>query len=371
MKSKRASWVLLAASIATTSALVSGCSSGTLDDPNAPRLTPAGDPVGDAIGAEDGGANVDGGAPTGDTGAPTGDTGAPTGDTAVKDGSSGPEDTAIEDAGAGADAGTDGSGAGTDAGTGAPKPAAAPPLCVWNHAYQENYEADSVAEILAGARGCYVLVDPFQDSLARKSIPQMKKDGNVVGCYVSTGTCESWRDDFTQMKPYCVSKEWGEWAGEYFVDAISPGLVALMKARIDKMAAWGCDMVEYDNMDFTFDSAYRKTYGFTATAADGKAYNRALCDYTRLKGMRCMAKNTTEGAADFDGVTMESYSDEKDWWADSELQGMLDKGGLGVIVHYDEKNCGGVRSAYETKYGKKLSFICEDPAIKGYRHYVP
>ncbi len=313
--------------------LVAGCSSGSGGDPIDPSLSPGDDRPADAAG-------------TGDTSSPRDDSGA-----------SAPE---VEDAG----------GPG-DTATSAPEPGLAPPMCVWNHAYQENYESDSVSEILAGARGCYVLIDPFQSVSARNAIAQMKADGNVVGCYVSTGTCESWRDDYAQMKPHCVSKEWGDWDGEYFVNAISPGLVDLMKARIDKMAAWGCDMVEYDNMDFTFDSAYRKTYGFVATAADGKAYNRALCDYTRSKGMRCMAKNTTNGAEDFDGVTMESYSDEKDWWDHDELRDMLDRGGLGVIVHYDEDDCAGVLNDYRAEYGTKLSYICEDRALRSYRHFAP
>jgi cysteinyl-tRNA synthetase len=243
------------------------------------------------------------------------------------------------------------------------------PMCVWNEAYQENYAADSVAEILAGARNCYVLIDPFASTDARAAIGQMQQSGNTVSCYVSVGTCEDWRDDFAAMKPYCVTKQWGDWPGEYFVDRTDPALVALEEARIDKMTAWGCDMVEFDNMDFAFDSAYRSQYGITATAAQGEAYNETLCAYVHGKGMGCMAKSSARGAADFDGLTVESSPADMDWWTPADMQGMLSSGKIGIVVHYDESDCASILSHYQSEYGSKLSFICEDRALKNYRHF--
>jgi cysteinyl-tRNA synthetase, unknown class len=243
------------------------------------------------------------------------------------------------------------------------------PACVWNEAYQENYAADTVAEILAGARGCYVLIDPFANRQARTAIPQMQQLGNVVGCYISVGTCEEWRDDFAAMKPYCVSKQWGEWPGEYFVDRTEPGLIALMQARIDAMAAWGCDFVELDNMDFALDDANRSQYAITATAAQGAAYDQALCDYMHGKGMGCMGKSSTWGTNRFDGLTVESSRDDMDWWTATELSGVLAAGKPGIVVHYDESDCAGVRAQYQSKYGGGLSFICEERALGKYRHF--
>lgn len=243
------------------------------------------------------------------------------------------------------------------------------PICVWNQAYQENYEADTVAEILAGASGCYVLVDPFDSTEARDAIPQMKQKGNRVGCYISSGTCEDWRDDFNVIKPFCVDQQWGAWPGEYFVNVTDTGLVDVMNLRIDKMASFGCQMVEFDNMDWAFDSANRQQYGITATAADAEVYNQALCSHARQKGLGCMAKSSAQGAKDFDGLTVESYPDNKDWWTQSDLQDMLNKGGLGIIVHYNESDCQGVYDAYTEEYGNKLSFICEDKSLKKYVHF--
>jgi cysteinyl-tRNA synthetase len=267
----------------------------------------------------------------------------------------------------------DGSGSHTN-----PDDAIEPPsgaICVWNQAYQENYTEDEVSAMVANARGCYVLIDPFGSVEARNAISQLKAHENVVGCYISSGTCEDWRDDYEEMREFCVDTPWGEWAGEYFVDEPGNELIALMQKRIDTMATWGCDMVQFDNMDWAFDDEKREAYGFGATPEEAIAYNQTLCDYTRGRGMGCMAKNTNEGAEDFDGVTFESYNDDtapgKDWWSHDELQGFLDAGKNCIIVHYDEPDCDDVYAQYRQVYGDGLSFICEDRSEKAYRHYSP
>jgi cysteinyl-tRNA synthetase, unknown class len=146
-------------------------------------------------------------------------------------------------------------------------------------------------------------------------------------------------------------------------------LVALREARIDKMAGWGCAMVEFDNMDWAFDTANRSQYAITATAAQGEAYNQALCTYAHAKGLGCMAKSSAQGAATFDGLTVESASDNLDWWTPAHMQDMLSSGKIGIVVHYNETDCAAARNHYQTEYGSKLSFICEDRGLKKYRHF--
>jgi cysteinyl-tRNA synthetase len=242
--------------------------------------------------------------------------------------------------------------------------------CVWNQAYQENYAADAISDILAGARDCYVLIDAFPDAEVREAIEALRDHQNLVGCYMSSGTCEDWRRDFSAIKPYCVEQAWGEWDGEYFVDRTDPALVALMKARIDDMAGWGCDLVEFDNMDWAFDEELRVEYGFRASEADAISYNQALCAYARSRGMGCMAKNTRTGAEDFDGVTFESYSDDERWWPREDLAGFLDEDQPGVVMHYDETDCEAARQRYAAVYGNGLSFLCEDRGLEAYRRFA-
>ncbi len=245
-------------------------------------------------------------------------------------------------------------------------------VCVWNQAYQENTEADAIARITQAATGCYVLLDPYESAAARDAIGTLKAANNTVGCYISVGTCEAWRDDFDAIKTGCVDTQWSEWEGEYFVDQASDALVAGMEARIDQLAAWGCDLVEFDNMDWAFDDDHRASYGFDITPDQAIAYFQSLCDHVHVAGMGCMAKNTRRGAEGFDGGTFESWRDTGpgtfDWWETADLAGFLAAGQLGVIVHYDESDCDAAYAEYRRRYGGGVSFVCEDPSAGGYVH---
>ncbi len=239
---------------------------------------------------------------------------------------------------------------------------------VYNQAYQENYEEDKVADIIINARNAYVLIDPFENNVSA-SVAEIKAQGNEIGAYISIGTGEDWRSDFAALQPYLVSQQWGQWAGEYFVDETTTGILPIMKARIDKIAAWGCDWVEFDNMDWVDDDDLRSQYGFHATKAEGVAFYQALCDYVHANGMKCMAKNTVDGASDFDGVLYESYSDDKNWWDVAGAKSFLAAGKLVIINHYNESNCDQVYRDYLEIYGNGISYICESSKEKKYIHY--
>ncbi|HFB99969.1 MAG TPA: hypothetical protein ENJ53_04110 [Phaeodactylibacter sp.] len=239
---------------------------------------------------------------------------------------------------------------------------------IYNQAYQENFEADKISDIIANAKNAYVLLDPFENDVAT-AIAAIKANGNEVGGYISIGTGENWRADYSQLEPFLVSQQWGQWAGEYFVKKTTTGIIPIMKARIDSMAVWGCDWVEFDNMDWVFDDDYRTQYGIEATQQEGIAYYQELCDYVHERGMKCMAKNMTEQAADFDGVLYESYDDEKNWWDIEGAKSFLNAGKLVIVNHYNESNCNQVYTDYMNQYNSDLSFICEDRMLEKYVHY--
>jgi len=241
-------------------------------------------------------------------------------------------------------------------------------LPVYNQAYQENFEADSISEILVSAKNAYVLVDPFNDGVV-EHIANIKLKGNKVGGYISAGTGENYRDDFPALEPYLSSIAWPDWPDEFFVSETDTGILPIMKERINKMAAWGLDWVEFDNMDW-LDEESRVTYDLQSTVADAKAYINALCDYTREKGMKCMAKNTVEGFESFEGVLYESYTDDKNWWDVDGTKSFLNVGKLVIINHYNESDCDGVFLEYKTFYNSEnISFICEDVGTQKYKHY--
>lgn len=246
------------------------------------------------------------------------------------------------------------------------------PFPVWNQAYQENGEPDAVEEIVAKARNAYVLIDPFQPehgNTLSDAIASMHANGNEVSAYISIGTGEDWRDDFAALKPHLVEREWDDWGGEYFISMPNEEVLSIMKSRIDRIAAWGFDWVEFDNMDWVHDDEYRKEYGFKAGIEDGAAYYRELCDYVHTKGMKCMAKNTVDGAERFDGATYESYEHDRNWWDQAGAERFLAADKPVIVVHYGATDCDATYAEYQELYGPKLSFICEDRAQDGYRHF--
>ncbi len=242
------------------------------------------------------------------------------------------------------------------------------PMPVYNQAYQENFEPDTIAQILNSAHKSYVLVDPF-DFNVTEHIEAIKSSGNEVGGYISVGTGEIYRDDFAAMQPYLTQTAWPDWPDEYYVSETTTGILPLMKVRIDKMSQWGLDWVEFDNMDW-MDEYTRAEFNLTATVEEAQEYVNVLCDYVHSKNMKCMAKNSVENFTQFDGVFYESSSDNLNWWDQAGLQSFLDAGKPVVINHYNESDCDGAYIWYQTFYNSdKISFICEDVATQKYKHY--
>ena len=250
-----------------------------------------------------------------------------------------------------------------------PRAQTAGPLTIWNQAYQENYERDSIADILAQAEGAYVLLDPFDPQEVEDwaaVVAALHARGNQVAAYISIGTGEDWRADFETLRPSLVARQWDDWGGEYFVNMPDANVLAVMKARIDRLAGYGFDWVEFDNMDWTQDDDYRAGYGFAATAAEGTAYYQELCAHAQSLGVRCMAKSTVEDAGMFDGVTYESYTDDMGWWDQDGAKGFLAAGKPVIIVHYDDPDCAAALAHYIGIYGPAVSFLCETESAGGY-----
>ena len=242
------------------------------------------------------------------------------------------------------------------------------PFAVYNQAYQENFSADNMAEIVANAQNAYVLLDTFSSGVVNH-ISSLKAQGNQIGGYISAGTGENYRDDFEALEPYLTPSAWPEWPDEFFVSETTTGILPVMKRRIDKMAEVGVDWVEFDNMDW-LDDETRVQYHLSATVTEAKAYINALCDYTHSKGLKCMAKNSVDGFSQFDGVLYESYDNEKNWWDGAGTRSFLSAGKPVIINHYHENNCDAVYDEYQSIYkSDKISFICEDVTTRKYKHY--
>ena len=242
------------------------------------------------------------------------------------------------------------------------------PITFYNLAYQENYKKDNIKSTLKHAKDAYILVDVFDDDFV-DNISKLKENNNQISGYISVGTGEDYRDDFSALKPYLTSKEWSEWEGEFYISKLNNTVLSIMKKRIDKMSKLGIDWVEFDNMDWLTNET-RKKFKLKATVNDARTYLNTLCDYVHSKGMKCMAKNIVNGFENFDGVTYESYSKEKNWWDKKGTNHFIADNKLVMINHYKEKDCKKVYKEYQKLYGKnKFLFICEDIKSKRYKHF--
>ncbi len=243
-------------------------------------------------------------------------------------------------------------------------------IAIFNQAYQENFQPDTLETILSKAINAYVLIDPFdlEENLTQK-IPTIKAKGNQLAGYISVGTGETWRTDFQALQPYLATQEWAEWEGEYYVSETTTGILEIMQQRIDRLAQWGFDWVEFDNMDW-FTPETKTTYNLQLTQEDAKEYIHTLCAYTHAKGMKCMAKNTVEGFDEFDGVLYESSHQNQNWWDHEGMRQFLEAGKLVIINHYNESDCDAIYDSYKAYYQHEgISFICEDTQLQAYRHY--
>ena len=137
--------------------------------------------------------------------------------------------------------------------------------------------------------------------------------GRAVVCYFSAGSAEDWRADYSQFKPADLGNKLGGWAGERWVDTRSANVRAIMKARLDKAKARGCDGVEPDNVD-----GYKpaKKTGFPLTYATQLDYNRFLATEAHARGLKVALKNDVEQVADlapsFDFVVNEQCHQYKE-----------------------------------------------------------
>jgi hypothetical protein len=127
----------------------------------------------------------------------------------------------------------------------------------------------------------------------------LHSQGKYVVCYFSAGSAENWRSDYSKFKASDKGNALDGWAGERWVDTRSANVRSIMKARLDKAKARGCDGVEPDNVD-----AYQNDPGFPLTASTQLNYNRFLATEAHARGLKVGLKNDVDQlsalAASFD-----------------------------------------------------------------------
>ncbi len=140
-------------------------------------------------------------------------------------------------------------------------------------------------------------VDLFDTSAG--TITALQGTGKKVVCYFSAGSSENWRPDFSNFNPEDLGHDYSGWAGERWLDIRSQNVLDIMVARLDLALTKGCDGVDADNMD-----GFNQNSCFNITANEQLAFNRALANLARQKGLSIGLKNDPAQVA-----SLENYFD--------------------------------------------------------------
>lgn len=118
------------------------------------------------------------------------------------------------------------------------------------------------------------------------TLDALHADGRKVLCYFSAGSGEDWRPDHGDLDPAALGKPLDGWPGEVWLDVRHPSVWAVMRGRLDRAVAAGCDGVDPDNMD-----GWLQDSGYPLTADDQLAYNRWIANQAHLRGLTVGLKN--------------------------------------------------------------------------------
>lgn len=127
----------------------------------------------------------------------------------------------------------------------------------------------------------------MEDNENTNVIKNLKNRGITVVCYISAGSYEEWRSDKRRFnKVRDLGNPIGSWPGEYYLNIKSSNVRNIMKSRINRAAAAGCDGIEPDNVD-----AYQASNGLGITMQDQLDYLLFLANYAHSKGLSIGLKN--------------------------------------------------------------------------------
>ena len=130
-------------------------------------------------------------------------------------------------------------------------------------------------------------IDLFDRSAA--TIASLKAQNRTVICYFSAGSYEDWRPDKAAFPVAALGKALDGWAGEKWLDIRNPGVMTVMKARLDLAKQKGCDGVDPDNVD-----GYTQNSGFTMTKQNQISYLQTLAAEAHARGLAIALKNGLE-----------------------------------------------------------------------------
>jgi hypothetical protein len=141
-------------------------------------------------------------------------------------------------------------------------------------------------------------VDLFETSDA--DLATLRNAGRAILCYFSAGSYESFRPDVASFPAEVKGNPLDPpFEDELWLDINSPVVRQIMQARLDLAVTRGCDAVEPDNVDGSYNDS-----GFGLTPAEQLDYNRFIAGEAHLRNLSVGLKNDIDQlddlVADFD-----------------------------------------------------------------------
>ena len=176
--------------------------------------------------------------------------------------------------------------------------------------------------------------------------------GVKVICYLSAGSFEDWRPDAKAFPAAVLGQPLEGWPGERWLDIRADAVRTVIRARLDRARARGCDGVEPDNVD-----GYTNPTGFPLTAADQLDFNRFLARESHARGLSVGLKNDLDQVADLVG--------DFDWALDEECMKLAECDLLGPMIAAG-------KAVFHVEYGDAAlaAAICPDSHARDFATLV-
>lgn len=203
----------------------------------------------------------------------------------------------------------------------------------------------------------------LEDNESNGLIPTLQAQNKLVLCYISAGSYEEWRSDKNEFDlELDVGNPLGDWPGEYYLDVRSENVRRIMRSRIDRAVAAGCDGLEPDNTD-----AYQASNGLGITAVDQVDYLLFLADYAHSKGLAIALKNTVDLIDSANLAQLFDFTLNESCYVYNEcdtLKSFVDEGKAVFIAMYGKNDANAHCSDAQAK-GFNLVFYGSDYALDG------
>ncbi len=142
-------------------------------------------------------------------------------------------------------------------------------------------------------------IDAFESSA--QLVANLKAQGKNVIAYISVGSAENYREDYTQFPQSVLGNDYDGYPDEKWLDIRQIELLSpIIKARLDMIVDKGFDGIEPDNMN-----GYQNETGFDLNEENTKNYCRWLIEQAHSRGLSIGQKNGEELVTDM--------ADEFDW----------------------------------------------------------